>query len=116
MSPGLQRARAPFLLRNVLTGGILTSFAVGVWAYSLSAVAQDDFSDVDEEAKALSASSNSGSSSTIAASSSANIVAPAVIPAPPVSPSASVVSAQTKLEETSSKGGIMSSVSWLWSG
>lgn len=53
MSPGLQRARAPFRFRNAITGLILAGFGVGVWAYSISAVKQDDFSDVDEEAKAL---------------------------------------------------------------
>lgn len=53
MSPGLQRARAPFRLRNAITGLILAGFGVGVWAYSISAVKQDDFSDVDEEARAL---------------------------------------------------------------
>lgn len=53
MSPGLQRARAPFRFRNAITGLILAGFGVGVWAYSISAVKQDDFSDVDEEARAL---------------------------------------------------------------
>ncbi|KAG2110718.1 hypothetical protein BD769DRAFT_1630314 [Suillus cothurnatus] len=53
MSPGLQRARAPFRLQNAITGLILAGFGVGVWAYSISAVKQDDFSDVDEEARAL---------------------------------------------------------------
>ncbi|KAI0700621.1 hypothetical protein BC835DRAFT_1266066 [Cytidiella melzeri] len=53
MSPGLKRARQPFLLRNVLTGLVLASFTVGVWAYSIGAVKQEDFTDIDEEAKAL---------------------------------------------------------------
>lgn len=53
MSPGLMRARQPFFLRNTITGVILASFAVGVWAYSMGAVKQDDFTDVDEEARAL---------------------------------------------------------------
>jgi cytochrome c oxidase assembly factor 3 len=53
MSPGLQRARAPFRFRNAITGLILAGFGVGVWAYSISAVKQDDFSDIDEEARAL---------------------------------------------------------------
>ncbi|KAI0797128.1 hypothetical protein C8Q75DRAFT_710727 [Abortiporus biennis] len=64
MSPGLQRARAPFRFRNALTGIILASFAIGVWAYSLSAVAQDDFSDIDEEAKALKETGVSSSTPT----------------------------------------------------
>ncbi|OJA20322.1 hypothetical protein AZE42_05447 [Rhizopogon vesiculosus] len=60
MSPGLQRARAPFRFRNAITGLILTGFGVGVWAYSISAVKQDDFSDVDEEAKTLMRAGTSG--------------------------------------------------------
>ena len=57
MSPGLKRAREPFRLRNALTGLALAGFAVGVWAYSIGAVKQDDFGDVDEEARALMAGS-----------------------------------------------------------
>ncbi|KAG6812945.1 hypothetical protein H0H92_015265 [Tricholoma furcatifolium] len=53
MSPGLQRARAPFRMRNAITGVVLGAFAAGVWAYSISAVKQDVFDDVDEEARAL---------------------------------------------------------------
>ncbi|CCL98250.1 uncharacterized protein FIBRA_00244 [Fibroporia radiculosa] len=53
MSPGLQRAREPFRIRNAVTGTLLLSFAVGVWAYSISAVKQDVFDDVDEEARSL---------------------------------------------------------------
>lgn len=64
MSPGLQRAREPFKIRNAITGVVLASFAVGVWAYSISAVKQDDFSDVDEEAKALASSSTRAIEST----------------------------------------------------
>jgi cytochrome c oxidase assembly factor 3, fungi type len=53
MSPGLQRAREPFRFRNAITGLVLASFAVGVWAYSIGAVKQDVWDDVDEEAKEL---------------------------------------------------------------
>ena len=53
MSEGLKRARQPFFLRNAVTGTILGAFAVGVWEYSIGAVKQDDFTDVDEEARAL---------------------------------------------------------------
>ncbi|KAF9472178.1 hypothetical protein BDN70DRAFT_819032 [Pholiota conissans] len=54
MSPGLKRAREPYRVKNALLGLALGAFAVGVWAYSISAVKQDIFDDVDEEAKALS--------------------------------------------------------------
>ncbi|GBE79818.1 predicted protein [Sparassis crispa] len=53
MSPGLKRAREPFRIRNAVTGILIASFAVGVWAYSISAVKQDVFDDVDEEARSL---------------------------------------------------------------
>jgi cytochrome c oxidase assembly factor 3 len=53
MSPGLKRAREPYRLRNAITGLALGAFAVGIWAYSISAVKQDVFDDVDEEARAL---------------------------------------------------------------
>ena len=49
MSPGLKRAREPFRVRNALTGLALGTFAVGIWAYSISAVKQDVFDDVDAE-------------------------------------------------------------------
>ena len=48
MSPGLKRAREPFRIRNAVVGVGLFAFAVGVWAYSISAVKQDVFDDVDE--------------------------------------------------------------------
>ncbi|KZT05580.1 uncharacterized protein LAESUDRAFT_737427 [Laetiporus sulphureus 93-53] len=53
MSPGLKRAREPFRVRNALTGVVLTGFVASVWWYSISAVKQDVFDDVDEEARAL---------------------------------------------------------------
>jgi len=56
MSPGLLRARAPFRVRNAITGVTIAALVVGVWAYSIAAVKQDSFADVDEEARILSAS------------------------------------------------------------
>ncbi|KAH0840166.1 hypothetical protein J3R83DRAFT_1149 [Lanmaoa asiatica] len=53
MSPGLLRARAPFRLQNAITGLVLAGFATAVWTYSIRAVKQDDFSDVDEEAREM---------------------------------------------------------------
>lgn len=49
MSPGLKRAREPYRLKNAVTGLALGAFAVGIWAYSISAVKQDVFDDVDAE-------------------------------------------------------------------
>ncbi|KAF5371108.1 hypothetical protein D9758_004107 [Tetrapyrgos nigripes] len=51
MSPGLKRARQPYLVKNVITGIILGAFVVGVYTYSIRAVKQDEFDDIDEEAK-----------------------------------------------------------------
>lgn len=56
MSPGLLRARAPFRARNAITGVTIAALVVGVWAYSIAAVKQDSFADVDEEARILAAS------------------------------------------------------------
>jgi cytochrome c oxidase assembly factor 3 len=53
MSQGLLRARAPYRVKNAITGLTISSFAVGVWLYSMSAVKQDNFDDVDEEARAM---------------------------------------------------------------
>ncbi|EMD40525.1 hypothetical protein CERSUDRAFT_91253 [Gelatoporia subvermispora B] len=66
MSPGLQRARAPFRVRNAITGITLFAFSAGIWAYSIGAVKQDEFTDVDEEARALRQSSLQNAPSQVA--------------------------------------------------
>ncbi|KAL7007239.1 hypothetical protein EMMF5_003078 [Cystobasidiomycetes sp. EMM_F5] len=48
MSPGLKRARAPFRFRNALTGLAIVGFVTAVYTYSISAVRQDDFSDLPD--------------------------------------------------------------------
>lgn len=53
MSPGLLRARAPFRTKNAVTGLILGAFTIGVYSYSIRAVKQERFDDIDEEARAL---------------------------------------------------------------
>jgi cytochrome c oxidase assembly factor 3 len=58
MSPGLKRAREPYRIKNAIMGLSLGAFAVAVWAYSINAVRQDVFDDVDEEARAMSASTS----------------------------------------------------------
>ncbi|RAO72693.1 uncharacterized protein BHQ10_008705 [Talaromyces amestolkiae] len=42
----LLRARRPYLVRNALTGLGLCGFVVGVYAFTIRAVGQEDFSDV----------------------------------------------------------------------
>ncbi|PYH72361.1 uncharacterized protein BO88DRAFT_402592 [Aspergillus vadensis CBS 113365] len=50
----LLRARRPYLFKNAFTGLALVSFTISVYAYTIRAVGQDEFSDVkipDEPAK-----------------------------------------------------------------
>ncbi|KAK4701595.1 hypothetical protein P7C70_g4634, partial [Phenoliferia sp. Uapishka_3] len=46
VSAGLARARAPFRTKNTITAGVIGTFIFSVYYYSISAVKQDDFSDV----------------------------------------------------------------------
>jgi len=103
MSPGLKRAREPFRLRNALTGLVLAGFGVGVWAYSISAVKQDDFDDVDQEARALQrvGTSTSGEQSGKIA---ANVTTAAELTPFPVEP------APAKLPEVRMTTGILAPV------
>ncbi|GAA6004884.1 uncharacterized protein JCM10292_002545 [Rhodotorula paludigena] len=48
VSEGLKRARRPFFTRNLITGSLISAFALSVYLYSIRAVAQDDFSDLDQ--------------------------------------------------------------------
>jgi cytochrome c oxidase assembly factor 3 len=65
-------------MRNALTGIGLGLFAFGVYSYSISAVKQDVFDDIDEEAKALARTGTpSGTAALpIANSSSASATTP----------------------------------------
>ncbi|KZF23800.1 hypothetical protein L228DRAFT_246648 [Xylona heveae TC161] len=45
-APALVRARKPFLIKNILTGGAIFAFVAGVYAFTIRAVAQDEFEDV----------------------------------------------------------------------
>ncbi|PQE07077.1 Cytochrome oxidase assembly 3 mitochondrial protein [Rutstroemia sp. NJR-2017a BBW] len=45
-SAALIRARRPYLVKNAITGAGIFAFAVGVFAFTLRAVSQDDFEDV----------------------------------------------------------------------
>ncbi|BGP37847.1 hypothetical protein JCM10449v2_001769 [Rhodotorula kratochvilovae] len=48
VSEGLKRARRPFRTANAVTGALIFGFAASVYLYSIRAVAQDDFSDLDQ--------------------------------------------------------------------
>lgn len=51
MSPGLLRARRRFRTPNALVGVVLLAFVAGVFSYSMAAVKQDVFDDLDDEVK-----------------------------------------------------------------
>ncbi|CAK5276050.1 unnamed protein product [Mycena citricolor] len=51
MSPGLLRARRQFRTKNTFGGVVLLTFVAGVFAYSIAAVKQDVFDDLDDEVK-----------------------------------------------------------------
>ena len=96
MSPGLRRAREPYRVKNAIMGLTLGAFAVGIWAYSISAVKQDVFDDIDEEARAMSATRTPETKS----------VSPEATESKAVSPAKSVVLeevARTDPAETQSK-------------
>ncbi|KAL9022647.1 MAG: hypothetical protein Q9185_000225 [Variospora sp. 1 TL-2023] len=42
----LIRARQPFLIKNIFAGLGITTFVISVYAFTIKAIAQDDFSDV----------------------------------------------------------------------
>ncbi|KAH9855084.1 hypothetical protein C2E23DRAFT_867154 [Lenzites betulinus] len=97
MSPGLQRAREPFRFRNAITGVLLAGFAVGVWAYSIGAVKQDVFDDVDDEARALMAGSGIKSAESETVISKEN----------PVPPPAPVVRTEAKPSSNAPRRGVL---------
>ncbi|KAJ7639458.1 hypothetical protein FB45DRAFT_828346 [Roridomyces roridus] len=51
MSAGLLRARRQFRTPNAIAGVLLLTFVGGVFTYSMAAVKQDTFDDLDEEVK-----------------------------------------------------------------
>lgn len=93
MSPGLKRARAPYRVKNAIVGVTLGAFSVAIWAYSISAVKQDVFDDVDEEARAMSATRTPETKS----------VSPEATGSKAVSPPNSVVLEEVARAETQSK-------------
>ncbi|KAI0032948.1 hypothetical protein K488DRAFT_48827 [Vararia minispora EC-137] len=79
MSPGLLRAREQYRVKNAITGVLVAAFVVGVYWYSILAVKQDTFDDIDEEARAMFAE---GRREGVKATQSAPEPAPAPAPAP----------------------------------
>ncbi|OAA57919.1 hypothetical protein SPI_06804 [Niveomyces insectorum RCEF 264] len=52
-SPALIRARRPYLAKNTVLGLTIASFAMGVYAYTIHVVGQDDFEDVQVPAESV---------------------------------------------------------------
>ncbi|KAF9194302.1 hypothetical protein BGZ51_000462 [Haplosporangium sp. Z 767] len=68
-SPALERATAPFRVRNALTGAGIVVFCVSVYAYSIMAVRQDDFSDIQLPSHMVGQKMDEASSATSSPSS-----------------------------------------------
>ena len=94
MSPGLLRARAPFRVRNAITGVTIAALVVGVWAYSIAAVKQDSFADVDEEARILAASGSTQNIKSIEDEEKAKASRITLVHTPSTSTSTSLVQPQ----------------------
>ncbi|CBX95554.1 hypothetical protein LEMA_P027060.1 [Plenodomus lingam JN3] len=45
-SPALLRARAPYLVKNTITGFAIATLVVGIYTYTIKAISQDEFEDV----------------------------------------------------------------------
>lgn len=107
MSPGLKRAREPYRVRNAILGLTLGTFAVAIWAYSIRAVKQDVFDDVDEEAKAMAMES---AAKTGPDSGAGAHIGPQIIEATrseTVSPASSVILEEVAKAEAKPKIGVL---------
>ncbi|CAI9625411.1 hypothetical protein GT037_010624 [Alternaria burnsii] len=45
-SPALLRARAPYLIKNTITGAAICTLVIGIYTYTINAISQDEFEDV----------------------------------------------------------------------
>ncbi|CAA9957661.1 hypothetical protein P3342_001514 [Pyrenophora teres f. teres] len=45
-SPALLRARAPYILKNTISGVAICALVVGIYSYTINAISQDEFEDV----------------------------------------------------------------------
>ncbi|KAL6711867.1 hypothetical protein ACN47E_002910 [Coniothyrium glycines] len=45
-SPALLRARAPYLIKNTITGFAICTLVIGIYSYTINAISQDEFEDV----------------------------------------------------------------------
>ncbi|KAF2634962.1 hypothetical protein P280DRAFT_523626 [Massarina eburnea CBS 473.64] len=52
--PALLRARAPYLVKNTITGAAICALVVGIYAYTINVISQDEFDDVIVPAEPIS--------------------------------------------------------------
>ncbi|KAF2109506.1 hypothetical protein BDV96DRAFT_585703 [Lophiotrema nucula] len=45
-SPALLRARAPYLVKNTITGAAIVALVIGIYTYTIKVISQDEFEDV----------------------------------------------------------------------
>ncbi|KAK3208869.1 hypothetical protein GRF29_77g2254620, partial [Pseudopithomyces chartarum] len=45
-SPALLRARAPYLIKNTITGFAICTLVIGIYTYTINVISQDEFEDV----------------------------------------------------------------------
>ncbi|KAF2799412.1 hypothetical protein K505DRAFT_65658 [Melanomma pulvis-pyrius CBS 109.77] len=45
-SPALLRARAPYLVKNTITGFAICALVIGIYSYTINVISQDEFEDV----------------------------------------------------------------------
>ncbi|KAF2707943.1 hypothetical protein K504DRAFT_470241 [Pleomassaria siparia CBS 279.74] len=57
-SPALLRARAPYLLKNTITGSAICALVIGIYAYTINVISQDEFEDVIVPAQPMTRSQN----------------------------------------------------------
>ncbi|KAF2742609.1 hypothetical protein M011DRAFT_371458, partial [Sporormia fimetaria CBS 119925] len=44
--PALLRARAPYIVKNTITGAAVCTLVISIYAYTIRAISQDEFEDV----------------------------------------------------------------------
>ncbi|KAF2739126.1 hypothetical protein EJ04DRAFT_508858 [Polyplosphaeria fusca] len=45
-SPALLRARAPYLVKNTVTGIVIATLVISIYTYTIKVISQDEFDDV----------------------------------------------------------------------
>ncbi|KAK7062342.1 coiled-coil-56 domain-containing protein [Favolaschia claudopus] len=118
MSPGLLRARRQFRTSNAVAGVLLLTFVGGVFVYSMAAVKQDVFDDLDEEVKQRAALDAKRSALSVEDEKRAMAAAVASATAPKLSDSKTkAIPSDSQLEKPAQQtgGGVLSTLQrWVW--